>query len=381
MWPIENPFHPVSSRAVRLGIIAVALTTILQAQAPAHTILLSRGTTVVHQDRILSRIEINGKDFVHYYPLRPVTDGYAVSTLREAVLKHRQHLLNHFIVRNARGERLHGQCVDVEWNEPSETKINYTRLGEIQVIYVLEHPTGTPPRFLTFQQFFGGDHAPMPARLALSVMSANHSTARFIQLTNRGNVETLEFTWSERAVDKPIPASVSEKQLERPGQSCGPDRFKTVCADLHIDGTVVRCDIYIPIVLLETWLPLQRTNRDFIDANEMIDSRDRLRSFFTGRNRIRINDRRAEPSAVELSFLAPDARTMDEPQMERLGVWSARIGVRLLYETKVPVNHVELIWDLFNNFVFNATVTMGHGKSRREIMVTPNSPIVSLSRR
>ncbi len=381
MWQNENSFHPVSSRALRLGIMAVALTAILQAQSPAHTILLSRGTTVVHQDRILSRIVINGKDFVHYYPLRSVTDGYAVSTLREAVLKHRQHLLNNFIVRNARGERLHGHCVDVEWNEPSDTKINYTQLGEIQVIYVLEHPTRTPPRFLTFQQFFGGDHAPMPVRLALSVTAADHSTARFIQLTNRGNVETLEFTWPERVVDKPIPASVSEKKLEQSGQSCGPDRFKTVCADLHIDGTVVRCDIYIPIVLLETWLPLQRANRDFIDTNEMIDASDRLRSFFSRHNRIRINDRRAEPSAVELSFLAPEAMTMNEPQMERLGVWSARLGVRLIYETKVPVNQVELIWDLFNNAVFNATVTTGHGKSRRETMVTPYSPSVSWSRR
>ena len=150
---------------------------------------------------------------------------------------------------------------------------------------------------------------------------------------------------------------------------------------MHIEGTVVRCDIYMPLVLLETWLPLRRASRDFIDAGEMADARERLRAFFAGRNRIRINDRRAAPSAVRLSFLGPDALSIDEPQVERLGAWSARLGVRLTYETDVPVSQVEIVWDLFNNTVFNATVTTVFGDSRIEKIVTPYSPSGSWSRR
>ena len=382
MLPDEKRFHSVSVRAVRLAIIAAAaLTAIPQRQALAHTVLLSRGTVVVHQDHIVSRIEISAKDFIHYYHLHPTARGFAVSALRAAVLKHKRHLLEHFIFRNARGERLRGKCVDVEWNEPSESKISYAQLGEIRAIYVLECPTRTPPRFLTFQQLLGGEHALMPVRLALSVTTGDCATARFIQLTNRGNVETLEFTWPDRAVEKPTPASVSGKQPGHPGQALGPDRFKTVHAWMHIDGTFVRCDIYMPLVLLETWLPLQRASRDFIKVEEMTNVREQLRAFFADHNRIRINDRRAAPSAVELSFLGPDALSIDEPQMERLGAWSARVGVRLTYETDVPVSQVELVWDLFNNAVLNATVTTRYGDSRSEKVVTPYSPSVSWSRR
>ena len=43
--------------------------------------------------------------------------------------------------------------------------------------------------------------------------------------------------------------------------------------------------------------------------------------------------------------------------MERLGTWSARVAVRLTYETDIPVSQVELVWDLFNNAVLAATVT------------------------
>ena len=145
----------------------------------------------MHPDHIRSRIEINAKDFVHYYPLGPITGGIAVTALRDAVLEHRQHLLENFIIRDARGERLRGKCVDVQWDELAETKISYSQLGEIRAIYVLEWPTRTPPRYLTFQQFLGAGRTSTPIRLALSVTAADCTKARFIQLTNRGNVETL----------------------------------------------------------------------------------------------------------------------------------------------------------------------------------------------
>ena len=377
----------VSCRAVRLGIFAAAaLTAAGQERSLAHTVLLSRGTVVAHRDRIVSRIEIDAKDFVHYYQLRPTAEGFSASTLRDAVLKYRRHLLEHFLIRNTRGERLRGKCVDVEWNgpsdtEPSKTKIGYSQLGALRAVYMLEHPTRSPPRYLTFQQFLGGEHAPMPVRLALSVTAAGDATARFIQLTNRGNVETLDFSWPDSAVKKTIPASVSGQQPGHPEHALGQDRFRSVYACMHIEGTVVCCDIYMPLVLLETWLPLRRASRDFIDVREMTDARERLRAFFAGRNRIRINGRRAAPSAVRLSFLGPDALSIDEPQLERLGAWSARVGVRLTYKTDVPVSQVELVWDLFNNAVFNATVTTVFGDSRNEKVVTRYSPSVSWSRR
>ncbi len=372
----------VSCRLVRLGIIAAAaLTTVGQEQALAHTVLLSRGAVVVHPNRIVSRIEIDAKDFIHYYHLRPTAEGFSASTLREAVLKHRQHLLEHFLIRNTRGERLRGKCVEVEWSEPTESKIGYSQLGALRVTYVLEYLTQTPPRYLTFQQFLGGEYAPMPVRLALSVTAAGDATSRFIQLTNRGNVETLEFAWPDPAVSKLIPASMSGQQQGHPEHALGQDRFKSVRACMLIEGPVVRCDIYMPLVLLETWLPLRRASRDFIDAGEMKDARERLRAFFAGRNQIRINGRRAAASAVRVSFLGPDAMSIDEPQVERLGAWSARVGVRLTYETDVPVSQVELVWDLFNNVVLDAAVTTVFGDSRNEKVVTPYSPSVSWSHR
>jgi hypothetical protein len=381
MLPHEKRFRSVSVRAVRLSIIAAALATLLHEQALAHTVLLSRGTVAVHENRIVSRIETSAKDFIHYYHLRPTEEGFSVSTLRDAVLKHRQHLLEHFIIRNARGERLPGKCVDVEWNEPSDMRIGYSQLGEIRAVYVLECPTKTPPRYLTFQQFLGGEYAPMPVRLALSVTTGDDATSRFIQLTNRGNVETLEFAGSEPAAQRLMSASVSGDQPGHPSHALRRDRFKTVYARMHIEGKTVRCDIYMPLVLLETWLPLQRASRDFIDAKEMAAARERLRAFFAGHNPIRLNDRLAAPSAVRLDYLGPDALSIDEPQVERLGAWSARVGVRLSYENNAPVSRVEWIWDLFNNAVLNATVTTAFGDSRSEKVVTLYSPSVSWSRR
>ncbi len=381
MWPNEKRFHLVPVRVVRLGFVAAALTTILQAQSLAHTVLLSRGTVMVHQRRVVSRIEINAKDFIHYYHLRPTAERFSVSVLRDAVFKHRQHLLEHFILRDARGVRLRGQCVDVRWTEPAETTISYSQLGDVRVTYALEHAVRRPPRYLTFQQHLGSEHVPMPIRLALSVTATDRPTARFIQLTNRGNAETLEFTWSDPTARRATSTLAALKESRHPGYASRRDRFKIVYARLHIDGKVVHCDIYMPLVLLETWLPLRRSDRDFIGAKEMAEARERLRAFFAGHNQILINGHRAAPSTIGLALLGPDAVSIAEPEAERLGAWSARVGVRLTYETDIPVSQVELVWDLFNNVVLNAAVEIVFGDSRSEIAVTPYSPSVSWSGR
>ena len=73
----ENQFHSISRRAMRLGIVAAAaLTAVPQEQSLAHTVLLSRGTVVVHPNHIVTRIEIDAKDFIHYYHLRSTAEGF-----------------------------------------------------------------------------------------------------------------------------------------------------------------------------------------------------------------------------------------------------------------------------------------------------------------
>lgn len=369
---------------------AVGLGSVTTQRAHAHGLLLSWGTVVVHPDRVQTRIEVCAEDFVHYYQLRLAQDEFAVSAIKEAVAQHGHHLLDQFIIRDLSGRRLHGTIVDVKWNVPLSDKIGYAQLRNIAITYTLDHPTGCLPRFLTFQQHFGGANTSMPVQLAVSVTSAGNPVERFIRLTSRGNVETLQFAWPDS--DSKPPVSVTN-DLNTPSGHVIPDmgrnRFKSVYAFIYMDEVDVRCDIYMPLVLLETWLPVKRANVDFLDIQEMTAAKEQIHAFFMRRIPSRVNGKTALPTVAHVSyispdasiissdasFISPDASLIDKAEpAQRLGAWSARVCVRLKYLPHAPVTQMELEWNLFNSIVLNAHVVTVFNDVRTKHLVTTYAP-------
>ena len=388
-------------RFVRHAAWTAALLAVASQQAAAHSFLLSRGTVDVQRDRIVARLEINAADFIHYY--RPRTTHAEISTnwLHDVVARHEQHLLDHFIVRDTQGERLRGRVVATKIQQPTPDEaappaveparrapdtpgqarrrnMDYKRLRNTLVTYTLEFPTPHSPEYLTFQQRFGGPHPIMPVQLALAVR-ADGQPDRGITLTNGGNVETLRFA---RRGSQPAGApSEADEPAPRTGNPLPADRFKTIHARFRIEDDAVRCDIYVPLVLVETWLPVRRADRDFIEPAEMDAAREALEAFLSDRNQVRIDGRRVRPAPAAPAFLGPEAASIaDATPRRRLGAWSARVGVSLRYPTDTPPQRVDVLWGLFNGVVLNARATVECGAVRQETSLTTYEPTLHWAR-
>ncbi|MCZ6815165.1 MAG: hypothetical protein O7F76_00540, partial [Planctomycetota bacterium] len=131
----------------------------------------------------------------------------------------------------------------------------------------------------------------------------------------------------------------------------------------------------------ETWFPIDRADRDFLEPAEMNAARDRLLGLFSDHNQLSIDGRRASPEAVQLEFLGPCAIGLKhlEPT-RRLGAWTARVGASLRYKVDSPPDNVELVWRLFNSAVLNAHATVVFNKDRHEHRLTTYRPAVNWQR-
>ena len=124
----------------------------------------------------------------------------------------------------------------------------------------------------------------------LQVRSKDRETDRFIRLTSGGNVETLAFfpCDPERAHARKPTLGRGERSA-RAEEALDVSRFKSVRAFVYIDEDRVRIDVFMPVTLVETWLPIDRADRDFLEPAEMNAARNRLLGLFTHQNQLSID--------------------------------------------------------------------------------------------
>ncbi len=350
-----NTFDGVMIRqcaAATLLLIAAATSSV-----SAHSVLLSRGTVVVHGDRVAVEIEICAEDFIHLYDLRSNGDGFSVSDLRDAIERHRIDLPDRFILRDGAGTRLVGRVVDVRGAPSTADRLDLGAFRRVLITYVLEFAMDKPATYLTFQQRFADDHAELPAQLLLHVRNSENEHGRLIQLTNRGNVETLNVAPAACESSKAMNASEFE------------DRFKTVHVVASRSSGRVEIDLYIPLVMMETFLPIRRAERDFITQEEIeVAIRDLTGAF--SRRPPAVIEAAAPPGPIDFVickavFLSPGEVTMDDAAQKqgRIGTWSARVAVRFAADLDDRAD-AKLTWRLFNAVILNTNLRLRSAASK-----------------
>ncbi len=132
----------------------------------------------------------------------------------------------------------------------------------------------------------------------------------------------------------------------------------------------------MPLLTLETWQPVPRTNADFLEVSEQVAARGILEAFFTSTNEVKIDGVAVKPKLDRLDFYGVDFKDFAmRAEPRRLSAWTARVGAILTYSTKGAPGHVELKWTLFNNDMLAArAVIFAYNKGSR-FTFTPQAPV------
>ncbi len=289
-------------------------------------------------------------------------------TLSKSAERHKKYLLDGLIVRDADGNRLEGRVVKTEMPALPAEGLSVTDLMATAIVYHLEYPLAQPPAHLTFQQHFGGDAMVIPSIVNLLVTREGLPPEPPRNIPGDENVQTFSFDWNEtaRAVTGDY-AEAQAREEEKRQQEMGIASYSATYTFVYIQNQEVRVEILMPLLTLEMWQPVARTNRDFIGVSEQGAARGPLEQFFTEQNELKIDGVVVKPKLDRLDFYGVDFKDFAmRPEARRLSAWTARVGAILTYATKGAPGHVELKWTLFNHEMLAArAVIFAYDKGAR----------------
>ncbi len=242
----------------------------------------------MHRDRMELKIAVMPEDFLLVYGLYANAESrIATDDIAKSAEQHKKYLLEGLIVRDADGNRLAGKVVKVEMPTLAADGLPVEDLMATTIVYHLEYPLPQPPSQLTFQQHFGGEAFAMPAMVNLVVTREGLPPESPVEIPGVENVETIAFDWNEtsRTVTGDYAETMAREEAQRK-QDLGIASYAATYTFVYIQNEEVRVEILMPLLTLETWQPVPRTNADFLEVSEQLAARGPLENFFTQTKRI-----------------------------------------------------------------------------------------------
>jgi hypothetical protein len=343
----------------------------------AHPISMMYASALVHRDRIDLKIQVMPEDFMLMYGLfADAQDRISKADIEQSAEKHKKFLLGSLVIRDADGNALSGRITRMIMPALPAQGLFSADLMSTSVTYCIEYPLAKPPTHLTFQET-GGQDMPVPEILTLTVTREGLPPEPDLTLTGDGHVETVAFDWSEKS--RPVTGDYAEmkaREDQKRRQAMGITSYAATYTFVYIQNEEVRVEILMPLLTLETWLPIARTNKDFLSVAEQAAARDPIEKFFTSQNELKIDGVVVKPQLDQLDFYGVDFTDFAmRPAPRRLSAWTARIGVILSYSTKGAPQHVNLKWTLFNSEMLAARAVIFAYDQGSRFTFLQNNPV------
>ncbi len=344
------------------AFITVILFAFLQ-NALTHPISLTSARALVYEDKIDLAIDIMAEDYMLYYGLVPDTNNrIPADKLQQSLEEHRYFLLGGLKIFDSAGNTIKGTVKGIEGSIP-ENGIETERLMDVLFTYHLTYPLEKRPDFLTFSQSFGSGYVMLPSVMELMVVQEGFEPDPPVILSSGENPATFEFFWDGNKPGQSTGLQAwAEKKQRLQEKRMGISSYTAIYSFIYITDHEVRLELLIPLATLETWVPMERNDRAFLEIEEQESAYPVLETFFQNINRVRIDGIEVKPTVQRLDFYGLSFRDFAvRPEKKRLSAPTARIGIILSYSTFGPPARVNIKWELFNAYVYNAkAVVIAH---------------------
>ena len=209
------------------------------------------------------------EDLVLYHQLK--ADGEQTVSredLMTASELHRSFLKQYFRVFLKDGEPLPGEITEVDLSEIPETGVRLDQVMEVGVYYYFHLPMEQQPDYLTFTQQFGGSDAPVPSVMDLILLQKGARLDFPVQIGPR-SPHSIALDWENPPRnDRTYWKERREWMKQRREALLGVTSYSATYAYLYLEPREIRFEILVPLLTLETWLPLQREEADYLSVAE-----------------------------------------------------------------------------------------------------------------
>lgn len=324
------------------------------------------------------KLAIMPEDFLLVYGISANAQSrVATDDIAKSAEKHKAFLLSGLIIRDTDGNRLQGQVIGMDLPALPAEGLLAADLMATTIVYRLEYPLAKPPTHLSFQQHFGGDSLAIPALVDLTVTREGLPPEPAVRIPGEEKAQIIAFDWNETS--RPASRDYAEtkaREEEKRKQDMGIGSYSATYAFIYLLNQEVRVEILMPLLTLEMWQAVARTNADFIEASEQLAARPALETFFTGANEVKIDGVAVKPTLDRLDFYGVDFKDFAmRAEPRRLSAWTARVGAILTYATKGAPGHAEVKWTLFNNEMLTVKAVVFAYEKGSRFTFTAGAPV------
>lgn len=337
-------------RWIRVFGIIASLTMGLVHSLVGHPISLSTAVADIYPDHLQVELRILVEDLVLYHQLK--ADGEQTVSredLMTASELHRSFLKQYFRVFLKDGEPLPGEITEVDLSEIPQTGVRLDQVMEVGVYYYFHLPMEQQPDYLTFTQQFGGSDAPVPSVMDLILLQKGARLDFPVQIGPR-SPHSIALDWENPPRnDRTYWKERREWMKQRREALLGVTSYSATYAYLYLEPQEIRFEILVPLLTLETWLPLQREEADYLSVAEQDAMEEALPGFLQEVCQTHIDGMEVTAQLDRLDFFTLDIRDFAKKQArKKVGVANARVGMILSFPTKGNFQSASLEWSFFN---------------------------------
>ena len=337
-------------RLIRVFGVIGSLTVGLVHSLVGHPISLSTAVADIYPDHLQVELRILVEDLVLYHQLK--ADGEQTVSredLMTASELHRSFLKQYFRVFLKDGEPLPGEITEVDLSEIPETGVRLDQVMEVGVYYYFHLPMEQQPDYLTFTQQFGGSDAPVPSVMDLILLQEGARLDFPVQIGPR-SPHSIALDWENPPRnDRTYWKERREWMKQRREALLGVTSYSATYAYLYLEPREIRFEILVPLLTLETWLPLQREEADYLSVVEQDAMEKALPGFLQEVCQTHIDGMEITAQLDRLDFFTLDIRDFAKKQeRKKVGVANARVGMILSFPTKGNFQSASLEWSFFN---------------------------------
>lgn len=352
----------------RFSLVMLGMAAACGAASPtvwAHGLLRSVGQVAIESDHVVVSLEISPEDFTHLFSLQPAADGtVSVETLQKAARAQAIELSTTLKLWNETGETLVGEPFQWDFVGPTPSKVLWKQLRMMRVHYTTSYRIPNGSSLLTFRMSPEASRPTVAHQWILEVRGLAATSSRTMQLTSRGNAETVELAWSDGAAQ---PRENSTALHEEP--ACAPPthqngiRIREILVDFERRPESIDVRITVPLPLLETWNPIHRRGEGRFEYDEQAElmkwARSRMRDVLD----IHVDGRVLSSESREFRILGAIPLSDDQRQTPPVGYFVSQLEIKERFAWTAPAERLTLTWKLMNNAVHAARVAFHAGET------------------
>jgi hypothetical protein len=337
---------------------------VLAAPLDAHTVLRTQGQAVIESNRIMVTLEVSPENFAHQYGLTPGERGTVdMDSLLAVARRHADNLTATLQLWDEGGEPLVGEPFDLGAQHPGPSAIPWMQLRAMRLRYTASYLLPSGRHFLTLRMGPTEQISAIARIWVIEVRTAGDGARRRIQLTSRGNTETLELRWSgDRPELRPQEFVAKEEAACAAFQDRGALRFHDILVDVEAMPDEIRVRSSIPLPLVETWISAQRLREGSLDTEEQSRLLAAAQPLLSAAVELESGSRRLTPSSLELQLrsanMAPGG--VSGPP-ESIGYFTSRLEALQRFPVPEPAQRLTVSWKLFNSAVLSARAAIRAG--------------------